>query len=103
MISMSDVFAACVGTFTGGFIGGWAFRGLLALERGEKRPPHRPRSAFRLWCALTDHDYSDPPGSPEPFCRRCGYSGYWPVRRTIVGVLERLRYSRRKPPEDIPF
>jgi hypothetical protein len=61
------------------------------------------RPVVRLWCMLTDHRYTDPPESPEPFCRRCGYSGYWPIRGTIGGILERLAARLRWRSEDVPW
>ena len=61
----------------------------------------------RLWCAMTDHDY-DFLADPEPTCRRCNCSDYWPVRRTVGRLLEDLRraFDRRHwkgRNDDIPF
>lgn len=64
------------------------------------------RRLAKLWCCLTDHDYIDPDGAPEPFCRRCGCSTYWPVRKTIGRFLEDGLHwlaRRLRRGDEIPF
>lgn len=59
----------------------------------------------RIWCALTDHVLSDGPGAPDPFCPRCGFSGYWSTRWTIGRCVDGLlNWCRRRISDDeTPF
>lgn len=61
-----------------------------------------------LWCVITDHDYCFHDYSrSEPYCRRCGTSVYWPVRRTFGRLIYEIRHVwndfRKDRNDDIPF
>jgi hypothetical protein len=46
---------------------------------------------LRPVCWLSDHTLGY---DVEPFCKRCGWRGYPPVRRTIGRLVEEWRWRR---------